>query len=119
MNKRMKKDWLRALRSGRYKQTQSVLCNEMGEMCCLGVLYDVAVDGEWIRLTEPGPKGWAILSHDGRELLDGSRVRYVDLPDKILRQAKLSRDEEGTLISMNDSMGKSFAQIADYIEANL
>lgn len=41
MNERLKKRWIEALRSGRFKQTIGALRDENG-YCCLGVLHLVA-----------------------------------------------------------------------------
>src|SRR6478752_3145258 len=43
MDKKLKAEWLAALRSGKYKQGQGGLHNPDGDTyCCLGVLCDVA-----------------------------------------------------------------------------
>ena len=36
------KAWIKALRSGKYKQTYSVLSDSKARYCCLGVLCEVA-----------------------------------------------------------------------------
>jgi len=41
MKKQIAKLWIKALRSGKYKQGQTVLRNEKDEYCCLGVLCDL------------------------------------------------------------------------------
>ena len=41
MNKRVKKMWVAALRSGEYEQCRKVLRNGEGGFCCLGVLCDL------------------------------------------------------------------------------
>lgn len=43
MNPEVKAKWLPALRSGDYKQTTSILNNNQGGFCCLGVLCEIAV----------------------------------------------------------------------------
>lgn len=43
MNKQIKARWVKALRSGKYKQARGVLKNKEGAMCCLGVLTDLFV----------------------------------------------------------------------------
>ena len=40
MNKKVKKKWLKALRSGKYKQTTGQLKRD-NKFCCLGVLCDI------------------------------------------------------------------------------
>jgi hypothetical protein len=41
MNKRIKARWVKALRSGRYKQGRNMLRTDDGKFCCLGVLCDL------------------------------------------------------------------------------
>lgn len=100
MNKEIKKQWVEALRSGRYRQTQNTLRVNDG-FCCLGVLCD---------LVEPGL--WEVNgSHFGANISPSALVRDIaDLHDD---------DTIAHLMDMNDSAGKSFAEIADYIEENL
>jgi hypothetical protein len=50
INKEVLKNWLRALRSGKYQQTTGRLHEGQG-FCCLGVLCDLCPEGEW---GEPG-----------------------------------------------------------------
>lgn len=51
MNKKIKKAWLKALRSDDYEQGVGQLCytenDGIDHFCCLGVLIDVAADGDW------------------------------------------------------------------------
>lgn len=111
MNPKTKKRWIEALRSGDYKQykcglRRAYISGQIGH-CCLGVLcdilpqYSVAAGGG----TYVSPRG-AWLSGDTLNLDTG---KYV---------AGLSRQDAGTLASMNDQ-GVSFEEIADWIEANL
>lgn len=95
MDEKLKEKWLKALRSGKYKQCTLVL-RKNGAYCCLGVLHKIALRKEPPTLWGGTPK---ILSFLDTEYVDGSRLA-----------AKLGR--------MND-MGKNFHEIADYIEATL
>ena len=103
MNKAMKKRWVAALRSGDYQQTQNRLHALDGSMCCLGVLCDIEIDGDW-----------EILGH-GYNI----KGRSGGLPKSLQRQGRLSMDEHGTLTYLNDAKAKNFAEIADFIEENL
>ena len=48
MEASLKAKWIEALRSGKYKQAQSVLRHNDGSgYCCLGVLCDISGQGEW------------------------------------------------------------------------
>lgn len=91
MDKELKTKWVAALRSGEYKQGRNRL-KWAGRYCCLGVLCEVAG-----------------ITHGSR---DGS------LPGDFAIKQKIG-DHQSRLQEMNDDDGKSFAEIADYIEAKL
>jgi len=102
MNKNIKKQWLKALRSGKYRQTRGKLKSQDGSMCCLGVLCDIQ-KVEWER----------------------SGVHYFiygrnDVPPKSLLAGIA---DYGPLTQMNDGLAgmrqHSFSEIADYIEEHL
>ena len=44
MKQEIKQQWATALRSGKYAQGQAYLRNDRDEMCCLGVLSELAVE---------------------------------------------------------------------------
>ena len=106
MDPELKARWVAALRSGRYKQGIGALCyvGNSGErrFCCLGVLADIAVEGDWI-------------PHD--MLLRKAQTGNGSLGnhDALLGNPK-AQDE---LIYKNDTEQADFNQIADYIAANL
>ena len=99
MDPETKARWVEALRSGKYTQTTRCLRDGTG-FCCIGVLADV-VGVEWEK--QVWQDGEAFFEMGGDE-----PVRAVGVP--VPTQA--------ALVAMNDH-GKSFAEIADYIEANL
>lgn len=106
MNKTIKQKWLKALRSGKYKQTQGYLKNE-GGYCCLGVLCDLAA--------KEGIGTW-----DGDYFSSGYITVDGLLPARVMKWAGLSRNygityKKSTLDSLNDN-GSSFKEIADIIE---
>lgn len=80
MNKKLKRRWVAALRSGEYKQITGRVCNEHG-YCAYGILTHVVL----------------------------SNAVSARIPEKAI----------STIVSMNDCGGRSFAQIADWIEVNL
>ena len=47
MNKEIKAEWVKALRSGEYKQGGGAL-HRGDHFCCLGVLCDIAIDDYWV-----------------------------------------------------------------------
>lgn len=117
MNKELKTKWLKALRSGRYRQGSSYLRmdfpdNRKPEYCCLGVLAQIQ-GARWNEDGEPVIAGDIVGHPKGRASYltpkAASGLRYVT-------QRRLG--------DMNDGSGKvegakSFKEIADYIEKNL
>jgi hypothetical protein len=97
MEAQIKRKWVKALRSGRYKQTQGALMSGDAN-CCLGVLCRVVrakvSDGlfRW-----EGDEDWALL------------------PEKLRKEVGLTRRDQHKLSVMNDN-GKSFIEIANYIQ---
>lgn len=114
MNKRVKKKWVQALRSGKYKQTIGQLYDDGDGFCCLGVLCD-------LHRKENKQNSWAIAGDN--------KVFYLGagdtLPPAVIKWAGLTYrdpkvDKQGTisLSGLNDS-GSSFGEIADIIEDQL
>lgn len=99
MNTTIKAKWLAALRSGKYQQGTGVLKNG-DHFCCLGVLCSIA------GVERDEENGWFIWRKE---------KGHATLPYGFGRSVGVSDDAESTLAVMNDD-GKSFAQIADYIE---
>lgn len=107
MDKKLKADWIKALRGGRYKQGYGRLRVTPGgstkpAYCCLGVLCKVV-----------GAK----IFDDGRaaEYQGERNIGAGYLPQTINVPVRVQR----TLVDMNDGRHESFAAIADYIEAKL
>jgi hypothetical protein len=106
MDAEIKRKWVEALRSGEYAQGHQTLRDETGAMCCLGVLAHIqGCDlGSW--------------SHEDRQT--------IRLPPEY--DAGLVFHQCRELAVMNDGLwteangrapGKSFSEIADYIEEHL
>jgi hypothetical protein len=109
MDTKVKKQWLKALRSGNYTQGQNRLAQRKQHSktmyCCLGVLCDITPD------------------------LRRRRVRHVDgivafadaetfLPSDFAQKIGLDQDAQIKLANLNDG-GEDFNTIAHYIEENL
>lgn len=117
MKKEVKDLWVKALRSGKYKQTTKTLKNnEDDAYCCLGVLCDISKQGEW------GTHGTHPLYMCGDNLND-----FGELPSAVMYYAGISHSQglvefpKGTfvsLINLNDTRRRSFKQIAAFIERN-
>jgi hypothetical protein len=110
----IKEKWIMALRSGEHKQTKNMLLDYDGAQCCLGVLCDVVaedMDVEKCPGTDPRTNG----HYRDR---NGSRMT-TQLSSDLSNEVGLTRAQESQLITMNDTAGRDFSEIADYIERNL
>ncbi len=101
----LKEKWVKALRSGKYSQTTGKLRKPDG-FCCLGVLCDISGKGEWEDRTD-------YFSFRGY----GAHVSNLT-PIELAAEIGLTSYKEDELTSMNDR-GKSFDEIADWIEYNV
>lgn len=107
MDTELKRKWIEALRSGKYEQGADLLRSGDNKYCCLGVLCELVGESwEFIKARRA-----YVIDHDG------AIPCYGMPPDRVTDDAGL-RGHALKLSSMNDG-GKSFAEIADYIEANL
>jgi hypothetical protein len=98
MNQQVKEKWITALRSGEYTQAREFLRTDYG-YCCLGVLTDLylkEVNEQWV------PFG-----------------NHTTIPILVAIWADISQNSEDVLIQMNDTEGRTFNEIADYIQENL
>lgn len=101
MDQELKEKWVKALRSGKFKQGRRSLKKNMAdgscEYCCLGVLMQLQFGGF---PAHPDPyKPIAALIGD-------------DAPGRLGKPIS-------NLIEMNDDQKRPFSEIADYIERNL
>ena len=105
--------WIEALRSGQYKQGTQGLRTTDNRFCCLGVLCDVVKDDVGLK--------WEVAPHNDRRFQIGGYTGVVpDEIDKLFGWGTMQTDQQGQLVSMNDSLPqKSFLEIADWIEANV
>lgn len=105
------KEWVKALRSGDYKQGIHSLHNLDDSFCCLGVLCDLAVEA-----------GVARESKSGKEIGYEADGFYASLlPPSVAKWAGL-RTRQGnsfahSLVYLNDD-GRPFTEIADVIESD-
>lgn len=105
MKPEVKKRWLEALRSGRFRQTRVGYLQHKTAFCCLGVLCKT--------------EGLPIYAHgvpdeDGRTQDGDTELSFRDLG-----RFGLSWKAQNKLIDLNDSAHYSFKKIADWIEKNL
>jgi len=108
MNPRIKKLWVKALRSYEYEQTHGCI-RKNDRFCCLGVLCNLhAIEHPEVAIHQTDPSIYLGNS--------------LTLAREVVDWADVSSDNPGTpmgsLASMNDR-GCSFSEIADVIEKNL
>lgn len=117
MKKRIANKWIKALRSGEYKQAVGDIVYEdkSGEcsFCCLGVLTNLYVE-------ENGMKGFTPDEKENWKLFNGENNNHESfLNEKVREWAGLETDcgyfEDDSLANINDR-GASFEHIANVIE---
>jgi len=138
MNLEIKKQWLEALRSGRYKQGQQALCRESDfgkyTYCCLGVLCDLAQTAGIVtrlELTSAQIDELAVDDWEGEAIFDyfssNGESNFGTLPEVVRQWTGLvsSNPEVNSpfgltsLSQLNDLHSLSFFEIADLIERDL
>lgn len=109
MNEKIKTRWIKALRSGKYKQGRSYLHAD-DKFCCLGVLCELAVESGVILPARKEQEDWCYTyGVSSTAAMPPAEVKFwSDLTNA---------DTLNTLANMNDG-GYSFEDIADFIEAN-
>lgn len=131
LTKRDIKKWVKALRSGEYKQTSNVLCyfagdfdalyedpnSEEGEymFCCLGVACDLFLDTDWIH------EGYQLsisnaVSMPPANLADAIDEALPSLANKFMTHEGCHSRNACEFLSTKNDEGKSFKQIANMIE---
>lgn len=129
MKPAIKRKWVAALRSDKYKQGQGKLRSMENEFCCLGVLCDLCAK-------ETGKRIWGRV--DGRrggdyyvktkhqawdDLLATGKCGTVSYPPpEVVEWAGLPSHNpiiKGTALSLMNDSGDSFLKIADRIEKSL
>lgn len=130
MRKTVAKKWIKALRSGKYKQGQSFLkqYNEKNQPrhCCLGVLCELYNDemkknhkkmlSTKIRYKNSGIDCVTFNNKEGE--LPKIVMKWADISDSIGRCAGRCAVEYCSLADMNDC-GKTFKTISNFIEKNV
>lgn len=114
MNQEVKKKWIEALKSGKYKQTANRLRDNTG-YCCLGVLCDLYSKEKNIDDFIKREGGdFLFMGHGG--LLPRIIVDWAELNGT--NPKIIYKNSNRTLASLNDE-GKNFEEIADIIEEKL
>ena len=101
------KDWLTALRSGKFQQATGCLMDADGGMCCLGLGTFILDEENWALINKPGSDNQKIYAY---------KRCYTGMPPAIFfKTYGISSDFGHRLADANDS-GASFHDIADMIE---
>lgn len=107
MKKKIRKKWVKALKSGKYQQGKESLRSRTNKFCCLGVLCDLAV--------REGVVKWKKRQGEFSIKKESSY-----LPDEVKAWAGLDSNQpsvtKGSLIQLNDDDGLSFKEIAKLIK---
>lgn len=114
MKKSIKTKWLKALRSGKYKQGIGRL-NKDGKMCCLGVLCDLYTKEKGIKWIESPLERGAFVIQDHVALPPISVQKWSGL----YNYQQVRNSKPTNLYILNDKEMKSFKQIANLIEKSL
>lgn len=110
-----KQRWVQALRGDQYRQGRERLRDPDDCFCCLGVACDVLNSKEWSQEVQPnyGVPGYAWGTHP-TGLVGCDLDKALGLPDGTAKILSMKNDGIGV-----ESRPLSFAEIADWIEANL
>lgn len=111
----VKRDWLKALRSGKYSQAQNALYDPSSKsFCCLGVLCEVngIKRSKMAHMAMPQDVGFGDdVTPERSEIPKGVKYDANEYAWSVLYNGKLT-----PLWVLNDSRGLSFKKIADIIE---
>ena len=117
MKKAIKDKWLKALRSGDYKQAKSVLKDDDGCMCCLGVLCDITqkeTGGKWTKQDFiAGGEG-----HDETIPTEACNILGITHKGKLKKSYQTKHGDLADHLTILNDSGLSFKQIANIIEKN-
>jgi hypothetical protein len=119
-NKELVKQWIEALRSGNYQQTQYKL-RERGlnsdSYCCLGVLCEIAKPLLSLEEGNSLEKYLNVGGYPPEEVLKLLGQNF-DIEDDNYKCISVQIEDKGFIAvhSLNDAYNKSFAEIADLLE---
>lgn len=122
MPKDKKEAWLKALRSGDYKQGEGLLYSSFdGSFCCLGVYCDAVIDiHERDKIGDIGP-----ITLNCEWISDLPDSLTTDVPEILMEPGGVDGTITEKLSMMNDDRNpageiiNNFDVIADWIDANI
>jgi hypothetical protein len=109
LDRKIKRAWVKALRSRKYKQGREYL-RDGNEYCCLGVLCDISGRGSW----DPRPYQTGYVFR-----LENGALGLGSVPSELKMAFGLSDGAEVALITANDDDHWGFGRIATWIEKHL
>lgn len=113
MNKKVKKLWVDALRSGEYHQTDGAL-RRGNTFCCLGVLCNIHAR---LHPLIAAKQSWSGEYMGQSEFLPATVMRWAGLQTDYGDSVYI-KENEAALTEHNDN-GRTFKEIADAIESQL
>jgi hypothetical protein len=114
---KFKKQWIEALESGKYEQTNGCLQNLEGQYCCLGVACELTGVGNFIEAPFDEYE-YALPEYNENMYKDEKIVGDGVMPVNLRRKIKLTKRAQTRLYKMNDN-GVSFKEIAKWIRKYL
>jgi hypothetical protein len=128
LKKKFKKEWVAALRSGKFNQGSGALRDTFSDtetFCCLGVACHLLRPNLWQNVPNEPFKFRMNHGFDDHELaeLDCDRPDFPKqqgayMPKALAEEIGLTVLDQKRLVDMNDG-SSTFDEIADYIEENL
>lgn len=118
MNPEVKRKWVEALRSGKYKQGKERLCDKDNNFCCLGVLCDIYLserNDEWENTSGIDKLCYGLSCYPPPEVRNWAGLDYRNPHVKV----PCGPDGTRSLGVLNDDCNYTFEQIADLIEEQL
>ena len=121
MTEELKQEWISYLKGKQYKKGKGTLCKsddllKKTTWCCMGVLADIAIEGEWTL----DPQGYFVSSwlFKSDSNLYGSGENESTLAYRALLQVGLTEEDQACLVDLNDN-NPTWGPVIDYIERNL
>ena len=123
INKRYKlpreftKEWLTALRSGKYEQTLGSLYNIKDQgYCCIGVAARIKYPLHYLK--NKNNKYAGTLQGNKKSIYFDTKYKLSKIPQELKGGAEESQLVK-QLVDLNDDEGYSFEEIAEWIENNV
>jgi hypothetical protein len=115
LNKKQFKQWMEALRSGKFEQTNAVLQDNVG-YCCLGVACKILIDPKKLYKEDGKIYGGLPNQHYNapkwlQEIDEDFKERTKDINDYY------GNSGSKFITNLNDDLKLSFEEIADVLEA--